>query len=78
MSMENQNNQNDNILFQIKTLSLERAFLYKTLSFMKTKLIFLLSLLWILIGCDDSDSAGLQAARKMDEGEKSATLSTVR
>lgn len=26
---------------------------------MKTKLIFLLSLLWILIGCDDSDSATL-------------------
>lgn len=26
---------------------------------MKTKLIFLLPLLWILIGCDDSDSATL-------------------
>ena len=26
---------------------------------MKTRLIFLLPLLWILIGCDDSDSATL-------------------
>lgn len=31
-------------------------FIEKTLSFMKTRLILLLPLLWILIGCSDSDS----------------------
>ena len=30
---------------------------------MKTKLIFLLPLLWMLMGCDDSDSATLNISR---------------
>ena len=40
-------------------------FYIKTLSFMKTRLIFLLPLLWMLIGCSDSnsDSATLEISQ---------------
>lgn len=45
---------------------------------MKTKLIFFLPLLWILIGCDDSDSATLNISEsKFDNISASSESLTI-
>ena len=44
---------------------------------MKTKLIFLLPLLWILIGCDDSDSATLHIFYAFDTDDIDARHCTI-